>query len=174
MGDTVMPITDEQVEQLVAGLEETAKKAVSLAIKEASARQYELWKEMIASGGGGLPQDLVEIPVVYTGTDPDGVLSATLLGAVDWAKLRPVAAGDGGVLSATVNAVTAGSFNSVGWQVVPSGPAPVVLFVISAIMYLPITDVDITWNTVTLQEKPAIAELIVFPNGGLQIEVKEA
>ena len=168
-----MPVTDEQIQQLVAGLEETSRKAAELAIKEAMAQQFEKWRDAIAGGGPSPPQEIVQIPVVYVGTEPQGVVSVTLKASLPWSKLKPlVAGGIGGVFSAVVNDITPDTFNAAGWQVVPCGPAPVTLFTISAVQYVPVTPADFTWNTVWLEEQPAVAELIV-DGDQMAVEVKE-
>jgi len=168
-----MSITNEQIQQLVFGLQETARKAAELAIRDAMARQYEIWQEAIAGGGTTPPQNVVQIPVIYVGTNPAGVFSVTMLADLLWSKLKPIAIGGGaGVFSAMVNDKISDTFNLAGWQVVPCGPAGVVLFEVTAVQYVPIDDGDITWNTVTLQEQPAVAKLVVTGDG-LTIEVKE-
>ena len=170
-----MSITDEQIQQLVAGLEETSRKAAELAIKEAMATQFEKWKEAIAGGGPAPPQKIVQIPVIYVGSKPSGVKSVTLLANLLWSKLKPLVAGGGGegVFNALINDITPDTFNVTGWQVFSCGPAPVTLFTIAAVQYTSITPADITWNTVWAGEQPAIAELKADGDGAMRIEVKE-
>ena len=181
-----MPTTEE-VQKLITAAKESiavAMESVGMSLADEMQAVFERWQEVMDLPPPPVPGGHISIPVVYMGTQPEGIVSLGLFLTIPAAKITFLEVGGGS--SSEVVFLTQDNFaipntpRIVGYSSENCGAAPCTLYTIRAKQEAPVLPSEFVWNTVRMAtfgvgEGLGTAELIVGNDGAIQcIEVKEA